>query len=399
VFNEREGIHFFGYPDGWIDSGKAAKTKEVEEKYPSIVVLRCDTTVVPSPKIGIRKDTSKKPLDKYGRAKVRILSFRMNSFGKHTISSVSCFVFAIATVHLVAQEGVTLPDDPGQAFLAKAPARDSLPNGHGKEFLVQSYAREAIPDSPDQSEKPIDTARSLKPTVDTTTGVPQREATWRSLPGDFLHDQKDLWTFPFQVMKGRHLLPVALVVGGTVGLIYADSHDMHYFVTHQKNWDDANDVFDPVISTSEVIALPVGLLTAGYIRHDNREVNTAILATEAYGDSVIINLAMKAVTRRQRPSDVAPNGNFEDTFFNGGKSPLKGSSFPSAHATAVWSVATVVAERYRHRGKPWIPVLSYTLATAISFSRITESAHFPSDVWLGASLGYSIAKFQTLKPR
>ena len=174
---------------------------------------------------------------------------------------------------------------------------------------------------------------------------------------------------------------------------------MPYFRSHQRNWDDANDVFDPLITTSEVIALPAGLLAAGYIRHDDREVNTALLATEAYGDSVVVNLAMKAITRRERPTDVAPNGDYGNTFFNGGKSPLKGSSFPSGHATAVWSVATVVAERYRHRGKPWVPILSYTLATAISFSRITESAHFPSDVWLGASLGYSIAKYQTLTPR
>jgi membrane-associated phospholipid phosphatase len=229
--------------------------------------------------------------------------------------------------------------------------------------------------------------------------VPQREATWRSLPGDFLHDQKDLWTFPIQVAKGHHLLPTAVVVGGTVGLIYADPDVARYFRRHQTNWDDFNDVFDPMITTGEVIALPAGLMAAGYIRHDDREVNTALLAAEAYGDSVVINLAMKAVTRRERPSDVPPNGSFEDTFFNGSKSPLKGSSFPSGHATAVWSVATVVAERYRHRGKPWIPVLSYTLATAISCSRITESAHFPSDVWLGASLGYMIAKYQTLKPR
>jgi membrane-associated phospholipid phosphatase len=219
------------------------------------------------------------------------------------------------------------------------------------------------------------------------------------MPGDFLHDQKDLWTFPIRLVRGHDLLPTAIVVGGTIGLIYADPHIAPYFRNHQKNWDDVNDVFDPVITTTEVIALPAALLTAGYIRHDDREVNTALLATEAYGDSVVINLAMKAVTRRERPSDVPPNGNFEDTFFNGGKSPLKGSSFPSGHATAVWSVATVVAERYRHRHKPWIPVLSYTLATAISFSRITESAHFPSDVWLGASLGYTIAKYQTLKPR
>jgi len=129
-------------------------------------------------------------------------------------------------------------------------------------------------------------------------------------------------------------------------------------------------------------------------------VNTALLATEAYGDSVVINLAMKAITRRERPSDVPANGgDWDNTFFNGNKSPLKGSSFPSGHSTAVWSVATVVAERYKGRHKPWVPVLAYTLATAISCSRITESAHFPSDVWLGSALGYTIAKYQTLKPR
>lgn len=232
-----------------------------------------------------------------------------------------------------------------------------------------------------------------------TAGVSQREATWRSLPGDFLHDQKDLWTFPVRLAKGHYLLPTALVVGGTVGLIYADPHISPYFRNHQKNLDKVNDVFDPLITTGEVVALPVGLLTAGYIRHDNREVSTAILATEAYGDSVVINLALKAITRRERPSDVPLNGDYGDTFFNGGKSPLKGSSFPSGHSTAVWSVATVVAERYRHRGKPWIPILAYGMATAISLSRITESAHFASDVWLGASMGYTIAKYQTLSPR
>ena len=246
---------------------------------------------------------------------------------------------------------------------------------------------------------PDDPGRTAKPAVDTTPGAPQREATWRSLPGDFLHDQKDLWTFPLQVAKGKHLVPTLLVVGGTVGLIYADPHDTPYFRTHQKNLDDVNDVFDPLITTGEVIALPAGMLAAGYIRHDDREVNTALLAAEAYGDSVVVNLAMKAVTRRERPSDVPLNGDYSDTFFNGSKSPFKGSSFPSGHATAVWSVATVVAERYRHRGKPWIPVLSYTLAVAISASRITESAHFPSDVWLGSALGFTIAKYQTLKPR
>ena len=297
----------------------------------------------------------------------------MAKIGKlSSIASLCCLGWALTPDRVHAQESADLPDEPGHVLLAAVPRPEPLPAGP---------------------------AQTQKPQIDTTTGTAQREATWRSLPGDFLHDQKDLWTFPIRLAKGHYLVPTAIVVGTTVGLIYADPHAMPYFRNHQTNWDDFNDVFDPMITTGEVISLPAGLMAAGYIRHDDRAVNTALLAAEAYGDSVVINLAMKAVTRRERPSDIAPNGNYEDTFFSGGKSPLKGSSFPSGHATAVWSVATVVAERYRHRGKPWVPVFAYTLATAISFSRITEAAHFPSDVWLGASLGYTIAKYQTLSPR
>lgn len=294
--------------------------------------------------------------------------------------SICGFSLALTPNSCRAQAADQLPDAPRPAIFAETVPPAIVPRDLG------SYA----PDDP----------QDQKPKVDITTGRPQREATWRSLPGDFLHDQKDLWTFPIRLAKGHALLPTAIVLGGTIGLIYADPHDAPYFRNHQTNWDDFNDVFDPLITTGEVISLPTGLLTAGYIRHDDREINTAILAAEAYGDSVVINLAMKAVTRRQRPSDVpATGGDWDNTFFNGGKSPLHGSSFPSGHSTAVWSVATVVAERYKGRHKPWIPILSYTLATAISCSRITESAHFASDVWLGSALGFTIAKYQTLKPR
>lgn len=287
--------------------------------------------------------------------------------------SICSLWFPCTQIGAYSQDYAGLPDEPGLRLKTVSPFRSFIPDDPGQ--ITQSGG------------------------VDNTTGVRQREATWKSLPGDFLHDQKDLWTFPVRLFKGHYLVPTAIVVGGTVGLIYADPHVMPYFRDNAKQWDPFTDVFDPMITTGEVIALPVSLLTAGYIRHDTREVNTAILATEAYGDSVVINLAMKAVTRRERPSDVPPGGNFEDTFFNGGKSPLHGSSFPSGHSTAVWSVATVVAERYKGRHKPWIPVLCYTMATAISFSRIADQAHFPSDVWLGSSLGYTIAKYQTLRPR
>jgi membrane-associated phospholipid phosphatase len=138
-------------------------------------------------------------------------------------------------------------------------------------------------------------------------------------------------------------------------------------------------------------------MAAGYLRHDRYQVSTALLAGEAYADSAVVDLVAKAITRRKRPADVAPGAPFNDTFFSGGKSPFKGSSFPSGHAAGVFSVATVVATRYRnHR---WVPWLTYGFATVISFSRVTTSAHFPSDVFLGAALGYTITRYQVLRPR
>jgi membrane-associated phospholipid phosphatase len=226
----------------------------------------------------------------------------------------------------------------------------------------------------------------------------KRQVTWRAFPKAFLQDQKGIWwVFPSQLARGQHLLPAMAVVGGTAGLIVADPHAMPYFRSHAGNLDDINDVFDPLITTAEVILLPASLMVAGYTRHDAYQVDTALLAGEAYADSAVVDLAVKAISRRKRPSDVAATGDFTDTFFSGGKSPLKGSSFPSGHAAGAFAVATVVATRYHtHR---WVPWAVYGFATAISCSRITTSAHFPSDVFLGAALGYTITRYQVLRPR
>ncbi|HKW16841.1 MAG TPA: phosphatase PAP2 family protein [Terriglobales bacterium] len=226
----------------------------------------------------------------------------------------------------------------------------------------------------------------------------ERVTSWHRLPKDFLHDQKAIWlVFPSQLAKGRHWVPTLAVTGLTAGLIAADSHVMPYFRSHERNLDDINDVFDSYITTGEVIAVPASLMVAGYVRHDDYQVDTAMLAGEAYADSAIVDLAIKAVSRRERPSDVRPGQPFTDTFFSGGKSPFKGSSFPSGHAAGVFSVATVVASRYHKRA--WVPWVAYGFATAISFSRVTTLSHFPSDVFLGAALGYTITRYQVLIPR
>lgn len=246
-----------------------------------------------------------------------------------------------------------------------------------------------LPESPSQSKE-----ASGQPSDSPT----RRDVTWRGLPKGFLQDQKAIWwTFPGQVAHGHHLIPTLAIAGTTAGLIIADKHAMPYFRSHSRNLDELNDSFQSPITSGVVILVPASLMVAGYARHDSYQVDTALLSAVAYADSAVVDLAIKAITRRERPSDVPPGTPFTNTFFNGGQSPFKGSSFPSGHAAGAFAVATVVATRYhQHR---WVPWVAYGFAGVISLSRITTTSHFPSDVFLGATLGYTITRYQVLRPR
>jgi membrane-associated phospholipid phosphatase len=124
--------------------------------------------------------------------------------------------------------------------------------------------------------------------------------------------------------------------------------------------------------------------------------NTALLAAEALADTYLITTAMKDVDRRLRPIAIPPNGNFADSWFDDNSHyGLSNGSFPSGHTIAAFSVATVVARRYgKHR---WVPFVAYGLAGVAGFSRITLSAHFISDVFMGGALGYSVSRFVVLR--
>ena len=222
--------------------------------------------------------------------------------------------------------------------------------------------------------------------------------TWKNLPIRILGDQKLVWLFPLHLGQGQHILPTIGVVGITSGLIAADPHIM----VHVRNNASAFHEFDEIFSgtnTGIVTALiPATFYLYGITRKSSYSEQTALLMGEAYLDSAIPHVAMKLASRRLRPDAVPASNDFSDTFFKSRVSVFgKGSSFPSGHAAGIFSIATVVAERYRHHR--WVPWIAYGLAGAISFSRVPTFAHFPSDVFLGAALGYTITRFDVLRDR
>jgi membrane-associated phospholipid phosphatase len=227
--------------------------------------------------------------------------------------------------------------------------------------------------------------------------VTERDVSCQTLPRNFLQDQKDIWLFPLQLAKGRQWLPAAAVTGVTAALIVADPHDTPYF-RRTARFETFNHTFSGRITSAEIAIVPAAFLVVGHFRHDSYAEKTALLAGEAYADSAIVDIVMKIASRRLRPSDIPPSGPLSDTFFHSTVSTTGiNTSFPSGHAAAAFAVATVVSHRYRqHR---WVPWAAYGMATVISFSRVTNQAHFPSDVFLGAALGFSISEFAVLRTR
>jgi len=201
-----------------------------------------------------------------------------------------------------------------------------------------------------------------------------------------------MWAFPFQLARGQHWFPTVTVVAASAGLLSADSDVQPYF-NHTTAFRGFDRVFSSRITGVETIAFPAALYAVGFKRHDSYMQKTALFAGEAVADSEMVRMFLNSVTRRWRPQDIFAERTYSDTFFHSRSNV--GSSFPSGHTIAAFSVATVIARRYRsHR---WVPWVAYGLAGTIAFSRISLKAHFPSDVFLGTVLGYAIARYDVLQ--
>ena len=222
-----------------------------------------------------------------------------------------------------------------------------------------------------------------------------RPVSWKLLLPNLLSDQQQIWSFPGRVSQGQNLIPTTAVLGATAGLFLLDPVEGAYFRSTSQ-FNGFNKIFSGNVTVLGTIIVPVSLYGAGIVRKDTKMQHTALLAGEAVADAEIVTTALKDATKRVRPAGISSTANFSDSWFESRGSALRGDgSFPSGHTIAAFSVATVIARRYRsHR---WIPYVSYGTAALIGFSRLSLSAHFLSDVVMGGTLGYSISRFSVLR--
>ena len=214
--------------------------------------------------------------------------------------------------------------------------------------------------------------------------MPEAELAASVVPGPFIRnlafDQKTIWTSPFKATT-RDLNWVAPLIGLELGLINADA-ELSSRIDPNSNLSKHGSTISNA-GLALAVAGGAGFYLAGKAHDDNHQRETGILAGEAAVNSLIVAESFKLISRRQRPTD----GTGQGLFFQNGQA--LDSSFPSVHAIATWSIASVIAHEY-----PGVltRTLSYGVAAGVSVARVYAFKHFTSDVVAGAAMGYLIGK-------
>ncbi len=206
--------------------------------------------------------------------------------------------------------------------------------------------------------------------------------TVRNAPMHTLQDQAAIWTSPVRLRPHdlEWLVPLTLATGAA---ITTDHRAMSSVISHDPAFNHDNvDVSNVLIGS--LIAAPVILFGTGEFEGDAHSTETGILGGEAMVDGLVVEGAMKLAFWRERPSTDHARGRFFQTGAGAD------SSFPSAHSTLAWSSAAVLAEEYPSR---WVQFGVYSMATGVSLTRVLGQEHFPSDVLVGASVGWLVGHY------
>lgn len=178
-----------------------------------------------------------------------------------------------------------------------------------------------------------------------------------------------------------------LVLGVTAGLYHYDESIRDWAQTHRsEDSDRAADLFNPLGNGVASVPLLAGLYWYGKRHGDERAVTAGQLGLESMAISGALAQGLKYAAGRHRPNSGDPH----DVWDGPGFSADKYQSFPSFHTTTAFAAATVIASVYEE--DRFIPPLAYGAAALTGWSRLNDDAHWASDVFCGAVIGYTVAK-------
>src|SRR5580692_1779197 len=253
--------------------------------------------------------------------------------------------------------------------------------------LSAPQARPVPPQAQEQGGEESKESSSLAGAKETSAGkkiVPDPDSEFNAAPPwsfkglgkEFLEDQEQIWTSPenLRFSDAQWLVPLS---GFTAGLFVTD-YDYSKSLSHNSSTISHYNTLSNA-GIGALIGGAGGMWVLGHVKHNEHWSETGFLAGEAALNSLVVVESLKYPLGRERPYQ----GNGTGPFFQGG------TSFPSEHAAAAWSIAGVIAHEYP---SPFVKIMVYGLASLVDYSRIHGRQHFPSDVFVGSIMGNLIAQ-------
>ncbi len=175
-------------------------------------------------------------------------------------------------------------------------------------------------------------------------------------------------------------------VSGFGLLLFSLDQDINDWIQGRRSPSSENvsSVIEKLGNGGILLAMMGALYAAGEISHRDGWRKTALLSVESLATASVIVWALKAATGRARPETGESSHSFHPFTLDSAH-----HSFPSGHAASAFAVATTIAEQ---SDSVVIDVLSYGLAALVPLSRVHDQKHWASDVFMGAALGYFVAK-------
>ena len=247
----------------------------------------------------------------------------------------------------------------------------------GKVSVSYAQAQGAEPTTSETASKKDNTSSKIDVPTDANAVEKTSQGKQTGLASRFIGDQREIWTSPARLRFSdtEWLIPLS---GITAGLFVTDSDFSKHLshnpttISHYKTLSNAG--------VGALVGGAGGMWLLGHVKHNEHWSETGFLAGEAALNSLVMVEGLKYSLRRERPYQ----GDGSGSFFQSG-----GTSFPSEHAAAAWSVAGVIAHEYPG---PFTKIMAYGLASLVSVSRVKAHQHFPSDVVVGSVIGNLVAQ-------
>jgi membrane-associated phospholipid phosphatase len=207
-----------------------------------------------------------------------------------------------------------------------------------------------------------------------------------------LDDFKQQALSPLDINNRRAWFTGAALVGATVGISFLDKPIQKWAAglrrgnptlhSYSKTITDVGGIYE--------VGTFAGIAAYGFIFKNPKLRTTTALATQAYITSTFWSTLFKTLSGRLRPHDIEANSDLNVSRFHGPFYSIpygSNSAFPSGHATLAFAAARVYAMEYKN--VPAIPIIAYSVAGLVSFSRIIENKHWATDIFAGALLGFA----------